>query len=236
MSQAPVQLRKIQSTAYFDQSKVEEQMNTMSVLMFEDRSPYYSMMTDRITSVLFIGDLYDFFQVDSCFTNAGFSSCPRFHYSTLNNYHLFLASKQKYDLIFAMFETNDDFALETLRKIRHIKPTTPIYPLIQNVEPNGTIFIAEENIRFWMWTGDPMLFVALIKLEEDRNNLKADVKKQYCGIILFIEDTIQYYSEYLTHLYSEIFKSTMDVTGLSAKHSMARRHARPKVVFAPCCR
>ena len=230
----PVFIRKVQSSAEFDQTKVEDQMNTMSLLMLEDRSPYYSMMTDRVGSVLFIGDLYDFSQVDSCFTNAGFSTCPRFYYSTFDNLHAYLETKSRYDLIFAMFEKNDQFAFETLRTIRKIHKFTPIFPLIQSVEPNGTICIPEEKIRFWMWNGDPMLFVALIKLIEDKKNLKYDVLNQSCGIILFIEDTIQYYSEYITHLYTELFKRTMNAVGLTAKHLIARRHARPKVVFAPC--
>ncbi|KAK2955617.1 putative phosphoenolpyruvate synthase [Blattamonas nauphoetae] len=206
----------------------------MNLFACDNAHIQYSMMAGRVKRVLFIGNEYDFFQVDSCFMNQGFSTCPDFIWKTHAEVSEFFRNEQKVDVIISMHETNDSQMWEDVRIYREFCPRISIYPICFDIDSNYPIFNVKMKIKAFVWHGDPMLFLALIKLTEDDINLEKDVLEGPSGIILYVEDTCRFYSEYLPHIYEVLLGRTRHLQGFTAKHALARRRARPKVIFKTC--
>ena len=128
-------------------------------------------------------------------------------------------------------------AVQALRKTA---PRIPIYLLLNdNVEVGAMDRRRQELQRHYdqifVWNGNPEIFMAMVKLMEDRANVENDTKVGLTRVILLVEDSIRYYSRYLPILYAEILKQT---TRLAKDHSvdgMTRTlsmRVRPKVILA----
>jgi hypothetical protein len=88
--------------------------------------------------------------------------------------------------------------------------------------------------RIFVWLGDVRLFLAIIKLFEDRANALHDARTAGVKSILLVEDSIQFYSSYLPMLYTEIMNQTQALMadGVNRMQRMVRMRARPKILLA----
>ncbi|KAA6396505.1 MAG: putative pyruvate, phosphate dikinase [Streblomastix strix] len=227
-------LHVIESSAELNKEAANAEMNDITVLTFQGQISFYSMMSKRVRKVLFVGNEYDFFQVDSCFMNSEFTTCPDFLYAKPEDYKTKIDRNESFDVIITMHSSNDSESWHQIREMKEWFPKSKIFPLIQEYNIEQVIFSSELQIRMFLWNGDPMLFLALIKLEEDEMNKEEDVVKGQVKAILYVEDSIQFYSEYIPMIYNELINRTKDVQGISLKHTLARRRARPKLFFASC--
>lgn len=83
------------------------------------------------------------------------------------------------------------------------------------------------------WLGDTDIMLAIIKLVEDAQNAEHDIASGVQAILL-VEDSIRYYSSFLSILYRMIFEHTIDleIETLNEHQKMLRKRGRPKILFA----
>jgi len=98
-------------------------------------------------------------------------------------------------------------------------------------KPNPT------DLWMWpfIWQGDVRLFVAMIKMVEDRLNVIQDITiEPEIKIILLVEDNVKFYSSYLPMLYTELVKQQQSIMAdtLTPIQQLKRSKARPKIILA----
>ncbi len=84
------------------------------------------------------------------------------------------------------------------------------------------------------WQGNSNIFLAMVKLVEDRMNLDYDVSVAGVQTIILVEDSVRYYSSYLPIMYLAIFKQSrlLMIEGLNEWQQTMRLRCRPKVILA----
>lgn len=84
------------------------------------------------------------------------------------------------------------------------------------------------------WLGNVDLIVAIIKLIEDRMNADNDLNEVGVQAILFVEDSIRFYSSILPYLFKFLLQQSMvfATEALNEHESMLRMRGRCKVLLA----
>ena len=86
-----------------------------------------------------------------------------------------------------------------------------------------------------MWTGESKVFFAMVKSLEDRVNAENDTRIGLTRIILLVEDSAEYYSNYLPILYTLVMEQTQrlieDVSS-DELYKILKMRARPKILLA----
>ncbi|KAK2949221.1 putative Pyruvate phosphate dikinase PEP/pyruvate-binding protein [Blattamonas nauphoetae] len=209
----------------------ECKLDAMTLLSCGGYEMGYSMMQKRVETVLFVGDEYDFVQVSSSFLNLEFSTIPEFVWKTHQNVIPLLKSDTPVDIIITRHDTNNEVMWEEITQFRRIRPETFIFSICSSIDSTKGVFSVSLNVRVFSWMGNPMLFVALVKLVEDSWNMNQDVENGPCGAILYVEDTCKYYSSHLPVVYESLLSRTHHATGLCTWHALTRRRCRPKIIF-----
>ena len=88
--------------------------------------------------------------------------------------------------------------------------------------------------RYFLWTGDVRLLLAIIKYCEDGLNVAHDTRYGDVRCILLIEDSVRFYSSYLPLMYAEIMRQTSALLSESINSGTrrVRMRARPKILLA----
>ena len=165
------------------------------------------------------------------------SSAPRF--TKVANYeeaYAELASKS-YDLVIAM--PGVDIS-ETFREAVEIDRMYPDIPFVVLTPFSNEVRrrIANEDLRgvdyVFSWLGNVDLIVAIIKLIEDRMNADHDLNEIGVQAILFVEDSIRFYSSIVPYLFKFLLKQSMvfSTEALNEHESMLRMRGRSKVLVA----
>ena len=87
------------------------------------------------------------------------------------------------------------------------------------------IYIITIN-RVFIWSGDAIVFPAIIKYNEDRKNAKQDIVNGDVRSILLIEDSPRMYSVLLPLIYKEIMYQTKNLVNQSLTQSKRLLHLR----------
>ena len=84
------------------------------------------------------------------------------------------------------------------------------------------------------WSGSTDLIIAIIKLLEDRMNADDDILEGSVQCILLVEDSVRYYSSYLTLLYKLVLQQNIAALkdALNEEQQVFRKRARPKILLA----
>uniref|UniRef100_A0A6S9V7X9 Pyruvate phosphate dikinase AMP/ATP-binding domain-containing protein n=1 Tax=Chrysotila carterae TaxID=13221 RepID=A0A6S9V7X9_CHRCT len=84
----------------------------------------------------------------------------------------------------------------------------------------------------FLWQGNTSLFTGMFKLVEDRLNAQKDTSYGV-QLILLVEDSVKFYSSYLSVLYGELLKQSMAVANetMAAKEKLMRMYSRPKILL-----
>ncbi|HSM49285.1 MAG TPA: PEP/pyruvate-binding domain-containing protein, partial [Draconibacterium sp.] len=128
--------------------------------------------------------------------------------------------------------------VETARELYSIKPHIPLLLLANN---NADLLYFQKEgkkldfiDRIFVWNGNSIVFVAMIKYIEDKKNVAFDTKLGGVRVILLVEDSIQYYSRYLPMLYTTVMTQTQALVKEDATdelHKILKMRARPKVLL-----
>lgn len=126
---------------------------------------------------------------------------------------------------------------EMARKIKEVNPELPV--ALMTSESWRLPSLAkkrEEGIidKIFYWHGDTRLFLAIIKIFEDRWNAPHDCLEGQVRVIILVEDSPHFYSAYLPLIYTEILEQTRSLIaeGTSDEEKVSRMTSRPKILLA----
>ena len=214
-----------------------------------DNEVFHDLMPCRIREILLIASIYDAFTLEEDgliserifaeFYQLNLFQFPRITSASSGEEGLERLRERKFDLVIIISPVCRRDHRILSKKIKTLDPDVPIYLLVNDnagigeVSKNLDLFNFFDNI--FVWNGNSEIFLAIVKLAEDRLNVFNDTQIGMVRVILLVEDSIRYYSRYLPVLYQEIMKQTSRLVSeeqLDAKKKVLRRRARPKVLLA----
>ncbi len=208
---------------------------------------YRYLMRKRIVEILLVSSIYDSFimeedvrlsdQIYEEFHNLNLRTLPHISRASSVTQAEDLLREQKFDLVITMRRLGevDPWAFaERVKKIQEI----PVILLLNNTSELN--YYRRETTsdklidKVFVWNGTTSVFVAIIKMLEDRMNVDEDTSVGDVRVIIVVEDSIRFYSLYLPVLYSEIMRQTHRLIheGRNDYHSLLQMSSRPKVLLA----
>lgn len=213
----------------------------------EKESPLASLMPHRVYNLLIVASLYDSFAVIeegrinealvSDYLSLNLRFPPRIERVSTAAEALDRLSAVSFDLVISMPHVGNMDVREFGRSVKKIAPNLPVVLLAGNVKEAGH-FRSEGALpgidRIFLWQGDVRLFLAIIKLVEDRFNAWHDARNVGVKSIILVEDSPLFYSPYLAMLYTEVVKQTQALMaeGVNRMQKMLRMRARPRILLA----
>ncbi len=215
-----------------------------------DRQIFHDMMPIRTREILLVASAYDAFTLEQdgllsdvlsgSYFQLNFSNPPRVTNVSRGDEALARLQSRPYDLVIVMSRLGQSGHLELAQTLRQAAPNVPVFLLLNdNVEVGILDQRRQEFARtydgIFVWNGHSEIFVAMIKLMEDRANVENDTAIGLTRVILLVEDSIRYHSRYLPILYNEIMQQTRRLASeqqVDGMTRMLRMRARPKVLLA----
>lgn len=223
-------------------------MNTPSIKKryFKDTS-FANLMTHRIYNVLLFASKYDAFvleedgRIDELifneYTSLNLRYPPRFRLVSSEAESNTLLMERTFELIISMPSGDSINPFEWAKWVKLQFPDIPIVVLTP-FSKSVSLRIANEDLSaidyVFSWLGNSDILLAIIKLIEDRMNVEEDVKSVGVQAILFVEDSIRWYSSIVPHLYKFVFKQSRSfmTEALNEHEQMLRMRGRPKILLA----
>jgi hypothetical protein len=223
-------------------------MNTPSIkkLYFKDTS-FANLMTHRIYNVLLYASKYDAFvleedgRIDELifneYTSLNLRYPPRFTLVSSEEEANALLHERTFELIISMPSGDSINPFEWAKKVKRQFPDIPIVVLTP-FSKSVSLRLANEDLSaidyVFSWLGNSDILLAIIKLIEDRMNVEEDVESVGVQVILFVEDSIRWYSSIVPHLYKFVFKQSRSfmTEALNEHEQMLRMRGRPKILLA----
>jgi len=215
-------------------------------LYFKDTS-FVNLMKHRIYNVLLFASKYDVFvleedgrideQLFNEYTSLNLRYPPRFTLVSSEEEANNLLKERSFELIISMPSGDSINPFNWAKSVKCRLPFVPIVvltPFSRSVSKR----IANEDMTavdyVFSWLGNSDLLLAIIKLVEDGMNVEEDVASVGVQTILFVEDSIHFYSSILPHLYKYIFRQSQSfmTEALNEHEQMLRMRGRPKILLA----
>ncbi len=213
------------------------------------REIYHMLMPFKIREILLVSSLYDAFIIEEegliselvigQYQHHLLSSPPRVTRVSSGEEALEKAKDGRFDMVITMSKHIGMNPFEFGEKIKEIHPHLPVILLV--TDSADIDFIKQEENRRWRsidkifyWTGDPTLFLAIIKCVEDYFNAPHDTINGNVRVIILVEDSIQFYSMFLPIIYTEIVQQTRRSLSedLNEMQRLLKRRMRPKILLA----
>lgn len=213
-----------------------------------DKYVYLDMMKYKVKEILFVATFYDAFILEN--EDAFFEqfmgeiyqyslfSLPRITAVTSEIQALELAQASKFDFAILTVGEDENAPIELAEQIKNQRPDLPVFLLLNkkgNVKFFETLVSTSKFIdKLFIWHGDSQIFFAIVKSIEDRTNVENDTRVGLVRVILLIEDSAQYYSKYLSTLYSIVFGHIQKIIS-SEKNELdkiSKMRSRPKILLA----
>jgi len=209
---------------------------------------FQDLMGHRIHEILLVASPYDAFileedghlteQILTEYIGMNFNYAPRVTRVSTGRQAMRIIKKKKFDLIILMLRIEDQDPISLGKRIKESYPKKPVILLsFDETElkqlPNE---ISPKSInRVFIWSGDAVVFPAIIKYIEDRKNAKQDIANGDVRSILLIEDSPRMYSVLLPLIYKEIMYQTKNLVNRSLSQSKRLLHlrGRPKILLTP---
>lgn len=211
----------------------------------QDRFP--KLMPRRVESILLVSSAYESFileedgllteLISSEYLDLGLSHAPHVTRVSGGDAALEAIATGEFDLVITMLRVGGTDIFKFGQSVREASPGLPMVLLISNElelarlgERRGDLDVDD----IFVWQGDAKLFLAIIKVIEDRWNAEHDTRVGGVGVIILVEDSLRYRSSLLPTLYSELVQQTRSVMqdGLNSMQKLLRLRARPKVLVA----
>ncbi len=207
---------------------------------------FHDLMKFRVREILLVSTPYDSFVLEedghlsdkifSEYLDLNLQFVPRITHASSGAEALDELKNRTYDLVITMPRINDMTSLEFSRLVKEAYPDKPVVMLTYETldsETLKTIREAKTIDRVFVWSGNSQILLAIIKYVEDKGNLEDDIK-QGVQVILVVDDTPSYYSQFLPLIYTEIMKQTRYLISHAVNdfHRLLRMRARPKIILA----
>tara|TARA_R110001583_G_scaffold146116_1_gene298164 strand:- start:1505 stop:4414 length:2910 start_codon:yes stop_codon:yes gene_type:complete len=158
------------------------------------------------------------------------------HANSAKRAAIMLAS-DKIDLVITWLDIGNYKAFETSKLIKESFPEVHIAAL-SHYSSELRKKLEKANAGFidfvFHWSGNVDIFLAIIKLTEDRMNAEKDINEIGVKAILLVEDSLRFYSRYLPIIYKIILKQAdaFMSEGLNEHRKMMLMRGRPKILLA----
>lgn len=204
-------------------------------------------LADRIRDILLVSTFYDAFvfeqdgvlseQLFSEYRQLALSFPPRVTSVSSAPAALAAMKNRRYDLVITTLRIGEMTPFDLAARIKAAFPDTPVLLLLNNEADLAFVALQRQKMvhidDVFLWNGDSTVFLAMIKILEDKRNLEEDAKR-LVRLILVIEDSVRHYSAFLPLLYSQLFKQTQQLIAeeVTASNRQLRMRMRPKVILA----
>ena len=208
---------------------------------------FVNLMMRRIYNVLIVANPYDAFMLEDDgrieekiyneYMELGLRYPPTFTQVSTSEEATAVLKTTNIDLVICMPGNADNDAFSVAREIKgkfpkiHCVVLTPFSHGITRRIQNEDLSIFD---YVFCWLGDTNLILSIIKLIEDKMNVEHDIKEGGVQMILFVEDSIRFYSSILPNLYSYVLKQSQNFATEALNRHLAtlRMRGRPKVLLA----
>ncbi|MCF8274865.1 MAG: phosphoenolpyruvate synthase [Flavobacteriaceae bacterium] len=205
------------------------------------------LMQNRINKILIVCSNYDYYMLEEDgriderifneYTDLNLRYPPSFVHANSAKRAIKLMAEVKIDLVITWLDIGNYNAFETSKEIKEAFPEVPIAALsFYSSELRNKLEKSNKGIIDFVfhWNGNVDIFLAIIKLTEDRMNAKRDINQIGVKAILMVEDSLKFYSRYLPIIYKILLKQTHAFMseGLNEHRSMMLMRGRPKMLLA----
>ena len=185
-----------------------------------DSEIYNDLMQFKVRNILLVASLYDAFilemegrlneEIYGEYHHLNLSSAPRITSISSAKKALKILENKHFDMVILTMRINEMNPFELRNEIKKINSTIPVIVLLNDDAeiPLMTKMITDKIDfnkldRTFVWSGDAKIFLAMIKYIEDIVNVKKDTRLGLVRVILVVEDSCNYYSQYFSgfHLY-----------------------------------
>jgi hypothetical protein len=210
-------------------------------------SVLHSLMLFRVKEILLVSSLYDAYIIEEEgliseliigeYRHLLLHAPPVVTQVSSGEMALAKLKERRYDLVITMSKNigMDPFAFG--REVKEIHADLTV--LLLAIDSTDVELIrakhGEKGIdKAFFWTGNPTLFLAIIKYVEDSKNAASDTHTADVRVLIMLEDSIHYYSMFLPILYTEIVRQTQRSLSddLNEMQQLLTRRARPKILLA----
>lgn len=209
------------------------------------RDIYHDLMPYKVKEILLVANLYDAYSIEregrfseyilGEYSALNLTSIPRITGVSSAEDAMEELQKKNYDLVIIMMGTDKSAPTKLSEKIKDVFSFIPVFLLLHNNRDaayfKGNFPKTFDNV--FVWNGESQIFFAMIKMVEDKVNLQNDTKKGMARVILLVEDTPKYYSQYLPMLYNIVMEQTkriIDDVSTDELYKVLRLRARPKII------
>jgi hypothetical protein len=205
------------------------------------------LMQNRINKILIVCSNYDYYMLEEDgriderifneYTDLNLRYPPSFVHANSAKRAIKLMAEVKIDLVITWLDIGNYNAFETSKEIKEAFSDVPIAALsFYSSELRSKLEKSNKGIIDFVfhWNGNVDIFLAIIKLTEDRMNAKRDINQIGVKAILMVEDSLKFYSRYLPLIYKILLKQTHAFMseGLNEHRSMMLMRGRPKMLLA----
>ncbi len=208
---------------------------------------FSELMQNRINKILIVCSNYDYYMLEEDgriderifneYTDLNLRYPPNFLHSNSAKRAIKLMGEVNIDLVITWLDIGNFNAFETSKEIKEAFPEVPIAALsYYSSELRSKLQKGNKGIIDFVfhWNGNVDIFLAIIKLTEDRMNANRDINQIGVKAILMVEDSLKFYSRYLPIIYKILLKQTHAFMseGLNEHRSMMLMRGRPKILLA----
>lgn len=210
---------------------------------------YNDLMGYRVKDILLVSSPYDFFILEedgqlterilSEYVELNLRYSPKVTHASDADEAIDLLNSEHFQLIIVMMRVGQTDLKKFHARVRQIDQSIPMCLMTYDntTEQRHTLAQLQKIMDFtFVWSGDPALMVALVKAVEDRLNADRDIEIGNVRVIVVLEDSIRYYSNFLPIMYQELVRQIQHVIQeeYNDKFKLYRMRTRPKILLAHC--
>ena len=214
----------------------------------ETWKPFSSLMLKHIYNVLLICSEYDRFMLEEDgrveealykeYTSLGLSNPPKISHTSSDKEALEMLKSLKFDLVISMLDLGSGRVEALAEEVKKLDPELPFIALSPSPDHRKAKVLKGEDCPFidymFYWLGDPSVFLAMVKLVEDRMNVDHDTDEADVQVIIFVEDSVRFVSSYLPQMYTLLIEQNRASIreALNEWGTKLRMRGRPKILLA----
>ncbi len=217
--------------------------------MLRNSDPFGELMPRHIFNVVLFCSEFDQFLIEADgrveeelfreYTQLGLTNPPKISFARTREDLFYLLKTTEADLVITMMELGETNVIELAQSIKMQYPTLPVVALSPSPTHHVSLALKKRNIAaidyLYYWQGNSNIFLAMIKLIEDKMNALHDAQTEAeVPVIILVENSVRFYSTYLPLLYKAIIQQTrMSMSeDLTPWGAALRMRGRPKIVLA----
>ena len=210
--------------------------------------PFSSLMLKHIYNVLLICSEYDRFMLEEDgrveeelykeYTSLGLSNPPKITHVSSEEKALELLKTLNFDLVISMLDLGSGRVEALAEQVKKLNPELPFIALSPSPDHRKAKVLKGEDCPYidfmFYWLGDPSVFLAMVKLMEDRMNVDHDTQEADVEVIIFVEDSVKFISSYLPQMYMLLIEQNRASIreALNEWGTKLRMRGRPKILLA----